>query len=143
MEESRVPPGVCECYPWFLRPCSPFGRPCLMAGPVLSVAARAPSRSAPPGGSAPAASRKVSTVARDARWALLSASPSCSRLPPCCGCLLRLRLLRRREGLLRLRLLLRGDLVGKHTVHPRARDPAPRVITYPGGSRAVLHASLE
>ena len=39
MEESHVPPGVCECYPFFLRRCPSFGRPCLMAEPVLSVTA--------------------------------------------------------------------------------------------------------
>ena len=32
MEESHIPPGICECYPF-------FGRPCLMAERVLLVAA--------------------------------------------------------------------------------------------------------
>ena len=87
VDEFHVPFGVCECYPLLVPPYPPFCPSSLMAETVLSVSARAPSRSTSRGVSALAASREVLTVARDALWALPFTSPACSRLPRCCGCL--------------------------------------------------------
>ena len=57
MADAHGPPGISKDYPFFYRPYSPFGRPCLTAEPVLSVAAITASLSTPSRCSAPAISR--------------------------------------------------------------------------------------
>ena len=86
MDESHVPPGVCECYLLFLRPYAPCGRPCLMAEPVLSVSARDPSCSATSQGLRPCrlprsfACRARRSVIPALRLPLLLPSPPLLRL---------------------------------------------------------------
>lgn len=67
MKHPHGPLDVSENYPFFSRPCHPpFGRPGLVTGPVLSIAASARSRSAPRGGNAPVVPRDVLPIACDA-----------------------------------------------------------------------------